>query len=317
MLTCSLRALLECEIGSLKIGVETMNALREYETRIREISPETVIQSIRLNNEGLLNDVVIVNEETVFRFPKHDYAFRHLNDEARILQMLQDRISLQIPNPTYIGPDVMIYRMISGEPLRRDLVMKLAQDDQQAIGDQLGRFLKELHSLPIPQTAAEWQIPMADALMQYSGWVNVYGRVRDKVFPLLIPHVREWAVEHFESYLADASNFEYELKMVDTDLPPYHILFDRRTRRISGIIDFGCAGLGDPALDLGVIIYHYGETFADRLYRVYPEAQRLLKRARFYAGAQEMRWILTGIERNDPFWFAVHIGGAKDLRYNG
>jgi aminoglycoside 2''-phosphotransferase len=103
--------------------------------------------------------------------------------------------------------------------------------------------------------------------------------------------------------------------MVDTDIPPYHIMYDRRRRRISGIIDFGCAGLGDPAIDFGVIIYNYGESFMDRLYGVYPEAETYLKRARFYAGAHEVRWLLTGIERNDPWWFAVHVGGAKDVRY--
>jgi aminoglycoside 2''-phosphotransferase len=100
---------------------------------------------------------------------------------------------------------------------------------------------------------------------------------------------------------------------VDTDLPPYHILFDRRSRRIRGIIDFGCAGIGDPAIDLGVIMYHYGESFSDRMYRGYPDLSHYVNRARFYAGAHELRWLLTGIERNEPFWFGVHIGGAKDI----
>jgi aminoglycoside 2''-phosphotransferase len=95
--------------------------------------------------------------------------------------------------------------------------------------------------------------------MKYEGWVNAYQRIREKVFPLLMPHVRESVAEHWESHLADKSNFEYELKMVDTDIPPYHIMFDRQRRRINGIIDFGCAGLGDPAIDFGVIIYYYGE----------------------------------------------------------
>jgi aminoglycoside 2''-phosphotransferase len=116
--------------------------------------------------------------------------------------------------------------------------------------------------------------------------------------------------------LADPSQFEYELKMVDTDIPPYHIIFDSQRKRINGIIDFGCAGLGDPAIDLGVLIYHYGESFTDRLYDVYPEAKTHLRRARFYAGAHELRWILEGIERGESWWYAVHIGGAKDMKYN-
>lgn len=131
-----------------------------------------------------------------------------------------------------------------------------------------------------------------------------------------MPHVRDWATEHFESHLSERSNFEYELKMVDTDIPPYHIIFDGQEKRINGIIDFGCAGLGDPAIDFGVIIYNYGESLMSRFYKIYPEAETYLKRARFYAGAIEVRWLLTGIEKNDVWWFAVHVGSAKDMKYN-
>lgn len=152
--------------------------------------------------------------------------------------------------------------------------------------------------------------------LKYEGWINVYQRIREKVFPLLQSHQREWATSHFESQLADKSNFEYEYKMVDTDIPPYHIMFDNQRRRINGVIDFGCAGLGDPAVDFGVIIYHYGETFLDRFYRTYPEAEAYVRRARFYAGAHELRWVLNGVERNEVWWYGVHIGGAKDMRYD-
>jgi hypothetical protein len=54
----------------------------------------------------------------------------------------------------------------------------------------------------------------------------------------------------------------------------------------------------------------------DRFYEVYPEAENYLRRARFSSGEHEVRWLLTGIERNDAWWFAVHVGGAKDVKYN-
>jgi len=296
------------------------NELVSYEKRIREIAPEIGIdprtlsrESLTLNQEGLLNDVVIVNNELVFRFPKADYAFKQLKVEARILRLLQNHITLQIPAPIYESNDVLAYRLIPGEALRHDLLLRLAESDQQAIADQLAQFLKELHKFPVAE--ADFEIPPADALMKYEGWLRVYERIREKVVPLLLPHLRDWITEHFESYLADKKNFEYVLKLVDTDIPPYHILFDRKLRRINGVIDFGCAGLGDPAIDFGVLIYNYGESFVTRLYRVYPEAVSFLRRARFYASAQEVRWLLTGIERNDPMWFGVHVGSAKDWEF--
>jgi aminoglycoside 2''-phosphotransferase len=287
------------------------NELATYEKRIREIAPQVAITSLSLNSEGLLNDVVIVNGELVFRFPKHEYGFKHLKDEARVLRLLRDYITLEIPSPIYESDDALAYRLIPGETLRRDLLMRFSEDDQQAVADQLAQFFKELHNIPVKEIS-ESEMPMADALMKYEGWLNAYQRIREKVFPLLLPHLREWMTEHFESHLRDKSNFEYELKMVDTDIPPYHVMFDRQRKRINGIIDFGCAGMGDPAIDFGVIIYNYGESFMNRFYKVYPEAENYLKRARFYAGAHEVRWLLTGIESNNPWWFAVHVGSAKD-----
>ena len=292
-----------------------MQDLASYESRIREVDPQIKIESIKLNQEGLMNDIVIVNDDMVFRFPKHEYSSKHLKNETRILRLLQKYISLEIPSPLYEIDDALAYRFIPGEALRRDLLMRLSEDDQKAIGDQLAQFFKELHGIPINEIS-DFEFPVADALMKYDGWVNAYQRIREKVFPLLLPHSRDWVEEHFETYLAYKGNFEYELKMADTDIPPYHILFDREKKRINGVIDFGCAGLGDPAIDFGVIIYHYGESFLERFYNIYPEAEAYLKRARFYAGAHEVRWLLTGVERNEPFWFAVHIGSAKDIKYN-
>lgn len=278
--------------------------------RVREIAPRIEVSSMRLNDEGLANDVLIVNEEFVFRFPKNDFGFACLKNELVILSLLRGRITLKIPDPFYASEDCMAYRIIQGETLRRDLLLRLAEDEQQRVADQLAQFFRELHGFPVAEFP---EIPAADMLRKYDGWVNAYARIREKVFPLLLPHVCDSVREHFESHLSERSNFEYELKLVDTDIPPYHILFDRSARRVNGIIDFGCAGLGDPAADFGVIMYNYGESFLRRLYRVYPEAESYTKRARFYAGAIEVRWLLTGIERGDPFWFAVHLSGAKDF----
>jgi aminoglycoside 2''-phosphotransferase len=292
-----------------------MNELESYAQRIGEIAPEVTIASMRLNLEGLINDVVIVNDQLVFRFAKSEHGLRRLKGEIEILRLLKSHITLAIPSPFYVAEDCMAYPLIPGETLRRDRLMRLSEDEQQAVAEQLAQFFRELHGFPAREVRGI-ELPTADALMKYEGWVNAYGRIREKVFPLLLPHVRDWVTEHFESHLADRDNFEYELKMVDTDIPPYHIMFDRERSLVNGIIDFGCAGMGDPGIDFGVIIYNYGESFLRRFYKSYPEAEGYLKRARFYAGAHEVRWLLNGVETGDPFWFAVHAGSAKDFGYN-
>ena len=123
-----------------------MNELSTYEERIRQLAPEVSVSSVSINREGLLNDVVIINGELVFRFPKQEYGLRHLKDEVRILRLLRNHITLDIPSPLYESDDCLAYRMIAGETLRRDMLMRLTEDDQQAIADQLAQFLKQLHS---------------------------------------------------------------------------------------------------------------------------------------------------------------------------
>jgi aminoglycoside 2''-phosphotransferase len=291
-----------------------MSQLSRYKKRINELFPELTIKSISLNQDGLLNDVVVVNGELVFRFVKRDFGFKDPSHEAKLLTFLQNYITLEIPGPFYVSQEVLGYRFIRGKTLRRDILLRLPESDQQAVADQLARFFYELHGIPLSD--GDYEVPIADALMKYESWVNVYHRIQDRVFPLLLPHVREWISEYIESYLAEKENFEYKMRMVDTDISPYHILFDNQLRRITGIIDFGCAGKGDPAIDFGVILYSYGESFLDRFYNLYPEVEVYLKRARFYAATHEVRWLLTGIERNEPSWFAVHVGSAKDIRFS-
>ncbi|HLM00379.1 MAG TPA: phosphotransferase, partial [Pyrinomonadaceae bacterium] len=241
-----------------------MNKLEKYCEIIAEIAPEIRPGSLELNEDGLLNDVVIVNGEYVFRFAKRDFYFKNLRDEANLLNYLQAFLTLEIPRPFYATEEVMAYRLIPGETLRRDILLRLSDSDQQGVADQLALFFKELHDIPL-----NGEIPAADMLMKYENWLAAYEKIREKVFPLLMPHVRDSVREHYESFLAERKNFRFEPKMVDTDVPPYHILFDREAKRISGIIDFGCAGAGDPAADFGVILYNYGEPFFRRFFNVY------------------------------------------------
>lgn len=280
----------------------------EYTERIQQLRPDLQINSIDLNTDGLLNDVVIVNQELVFRFAKNEHARATLAVEATVLQHLSGRLSIMIPLPTYVGEDVLVYPLIEGDELTRAALFHASEAGRQRLMEQLGRFLKELHSTPL-----EPGIPETLAPVTHEAWQEIRSEVEEKVFPWFMPHQIDWAERLLDGALGDKRFFEYEPKLIHGDLAPYHILFRADATGIRGVIDFGVAGVGDPANDLAMLLQSYGENVVDLIFKQYPEGRSLMQRARFYAQAIELQWALLGIKTGDNLWFLAHIGGARDV----
>src|SRR5262245_41475912 len=75
-----------------------MELLPAYLDRIRECFPNLTISNVRSNSDGLVNDVVIVNDELVFRFPKSDPARQALAHEASLLELVHTHVTLPTPH---------------------------------------------------------------------------------------------------------------------------------------------------------------------------------------------------------------------------
>ena len=289
-----------------------MKKIDKYQQRIHDAFPELSIEQISLNEEGLNNDIIVINEELIFRFSKNEYGIRILSNEVKIIELIKKYITITIPNIFYKSFDCIGYFMICGVALRKDILCEINKERVELVAEQLATFIKELHSVPIDKVV-DFAIPSEPNNYEY--WLNLYQRLHNELFPYLRIHTREWAVNHFEAFLDNKSNFEYEPKLIHGDLGCYHILFDRQKNYINGIIDFGTCGLGDPAMDIAVIIHTYGETFLNKFYKVYPEISSYLKRARFYAETIELQWALSGIKSKDFTWLLCHLGSAKDINY--
>lgn len=288
-----------------------MDKQARYAQHIRDRYPELRIERARLSGEGQNNDVLIVNEELVFRFPKHAAGMRQLATETAILRAIRGRVTLDIPNPIYRGLEPRVvgavftgYRMIAGEPLRRDTPAVLG--DQAAFGRvaaQLAAFLRALHGVPAGDIPGP-PLSLADGR---EAWAALYAGIRERLFPRMRPDARAWAREHFETFLGDPGNFDYAPTLRHGDFGPGNILFDARARAVSGVIDFGGAGLGDPAVDFAGLLASYGERFLARCSSLYPEIASALDRARFYAGTFALQEALFGAEHGDREAFASGI----------
>ncbi len=291
-----------------------MNKIDIYEQRIHDIFPELSIEKISLHDEGVNNYIFEVNDELIFRFPKSDYAVQKLNKEVKILKLIKNYVTLNIPKIFYEQREVIAYFMMTGVPLRQDLLMESDEKTRQRVASQLATFLKELHNVPV-EKILEFDIPNSEVPNTYEDWVNLYHHLQNDILPELPSHTQEWAKKHFESFLAHKSNFEYEPKLIHGDLGFNHILFDQQKNCINGIIDFGTAGRGDPAMDIAVLIYNYGEDFINEFYQIYPELNSYLHRAKFYVEAFEIQCVLSKAQGKDATWFLCNLGNGKDIKY--
>ena len=285
------------------------DALRQ---RVEAMMPELEIQDFEINQEGLINDVVIVNRELVFRFAKTENHAKILQDEMRILDIIRPKTEMEVPTPIFQSRDSVVYPFLTGQPFLRETVLKLESDIQVRTAEQLGAFLHGLHTAEI--SGLDWDVPATLAPVTRDAWLDLRKRVRDRVYPLLLKHQIQWADNLFDGVLSDPDSFAYRPALIHGDLAPYHILFDPKEQTITGVIDFGVAGRGDPASDIGSLITCYGESFVAPMQATYPEIEKILPRARFYAQSIELQWVLLGMETGEAFWFTAHLGGARDIR---
>ncbi len=268
--------------------------IAQYENRIRALAPDADLTSARFNGEGLMNDVVFCGER-VFRFAKDERRARILQDELLILDRLQPRVPVSIPAPDRRGPDFMTYRLIAGQALRNDLPRTLSESAQQRLAEQLGRFLHALHTTPADG------LPPTRAPVTHAAQTQLRREAGQHLYPLLMLQQRDWATHLFDSMLGDPRNIEAEPRLIHGDLWSEHLLVDANAE-LCGVLDFGMAGLGDPASDVAALLQNYGAAFVGRMQAVYPELQGavgLLQALAFAAALLLGGLMLTSV----AFWF--------------
>jgi aminoglycoside 2''-phosphotransferase len=283
-----------------------------YLDRIRERFPSLDLASARLNRDGLVNDVVIVGEELVFRFPKNDAARLALAQEAHVLDLVRRYVSQPVPYFEHQEEDFVMYRFLPGGALHQGDIARLDERGRDRLAEALAAFLSQLHSIPIAE-ADQHGIHASDAARGRDDWLHLYEAAERELFPLLMAHAKEWVARHFAPMADGTLDMRYTPALIHGDLGPYHILYDHASAGIAGIIDFGTAGVGDPADDFANIIHGVGETFLRRMAKYYPAIHGAIDRARFQAGTLEIQWALAGLRSGDMSWLVSHIGRARDM----
>ena len=285
----------------------------DYLDHIRKHFPKLDLENVDFNRDGMVNVAVIVNRERVFRFPREVWGIELLQNEMRVLDLVKRHVEILIPDWDFRSDEMISYPFIQGDPLLTDDVLRMSVAEKDAVAEKLGLFLKQIHSIPLSEVEAAG-IDRSTTERTADDWLQFYDQIKEHLFPLMWEDGREWVRRHFAPLVEDHSLVHYDPVFMNGDLATYHLLFDRSTNLFKGIIDFGTAGVGDPAVDFATTINQYGESFLRRMSTVYPEVGDHIRRARFRAGTLELQWLLQGILHKDNGMMVVHIGRARDAQ---
>lgn len=277
--------------------------------RLRSSFPNIDLKDAQLIDEGMQFAVVIA-DGWVFRFARSEWGEASLANEARVLDLVRGRVALTVPRYEHLERDLCAYRFLPGEPLTFHAWQRLSEDARARTMRQLGAFLKTLHETP----TEGHDIALSGASRTREDWLTFLGALREELFPKLLRFQRDWIEALFAPVVEGRLSFDVAPALVDGDVGVYHLLHDPGRAALTGKIDFGIAGLGDPAVDLACVLSNYGERGLRGVLDAYPDAEAFLERARFWAGTLELQWAYYGMKRDPEALLYAHLGTARDLQ---
>jgi aminoglycoside 2''-phosphotransferase len=236
-----------------------MNLEETYIDLVREKFPDMSFTNTTFITKGWDNDVLLLDDTYVFRFPKREKSKQRFAAEVKLLEHLQSETPLPIPEYKYLSdePPFGGYKIIEGQEMTPSLFNELDASSQEKIAKQLGDFLSFLHSTPIEVAkTVGFQEEPGGYWWSRERTAERYERLQTLVFPNLTEEEVAWARHQFETYLA--LDFNFELTITHSDIKGDHIFF--ADNKVTGIIDFAEVEIGDPALDF-TGLWDYGEEF--------------------------------------------------------
>jgi aminoglycoside phosphotransferase (APT) family kinase protein len=270
---------------------------------VRRQFPELPTLSVSYLDEGYDSRAFEVDGAWVFRFPKRAEVERQLQVEIRAVPELARTSPVPLPDHRFRGlpdPDCPYhfsgYRKLAGVPADHvdPEVLPVA-----IWAPALGRFLSWLHRFPIAE-AARRGVERVDAHQLIDG-------IRTEALldlERLVEVAPAAPVDRWRAVIAAGVHAGPAVAqaVVHRDLAAEHILCDRLTGTLTGVIDWTEISIGDPALDLACAFHWAGEAGFDAVMSVYdrPVDADVLERVRVFAAARGLGDVAFGLEMRRP-----------------
>lgn len=257
--------------------------------------------SAKVLGEGFDNSVFLVNDRYVFRFPRREIAVPLVQMETRLLSALAAKLPIAVPAPEFQGvPEgdypwpFAGYQLIPGQ-----LPSELTDDQRLQSAVPFANFLRTLHSVPTKKEE-ELGIPY-----------DIHGRLAiDKRKPMFEENIKkakqmglidQTIVLRLQEFAQSVSNEIHAEKpaLVHGDLHIRNFLVNE-TGVVSGVIDWGDAHIGNPAIDLSIAYSFIPSEGRSLFFDVYGEIDTQTRTlARFKALYTSLLLLLYGHDTGD------------------
>ena len=230
--------------GELEVGAELVRRLvAEQFPELRDLPVS------RVRSTGTVNAIFRIGDQLCARLPRLPHGSQDLDREWHWLPRLAPQLSLTIPKPVGRGRPAdgyplpwSVYRWIDGRPYADGLVA-----DEVRAAQDLARFVTELRAVnPAPDAPPAGRRPLRElddvtrqAIQASAGVIDSVAAADAWVRALQAP-----------PWLGPP-------RWIHTDLLPPNLLV--RHGRLHAVIDFGAAGVGDPAADVVAAWSVFGE----------------------------------------------------------
>lgn len=211
--------------------------------------------------DGWDNTTFRLGEKMSVRLPSHDMYVAQIDKEHQWLPALAPQLPLPIPQPMAKGEPGCgfprpwsVYGWLEGEP-----AAIVGVSDHDRLADDLAAFVTALHRAPVEHgpAAGEHSFNRGGSVAKWDG------QTRSCIERLARELDVDGALAVWEAAIAAPWNGAHV--WVHGDVTGSNFLM--RNDRLCGVIDFGCAAVGDPACDLTVAWTTFEESSRQRFRR--------------------------------------------------
>ena len=262
---------------SAKSYLRARAALPGYVEQIREAFPEFRFRRARLIDSGLENVVVVVDDEWIFRFPRSERRRLAFAYELQLLLTLRQNTEIDLPDYRYVAPGARFggYPMVKGKPLDIGHFQSLDHAARCQALSQFADFLNALHGLS-PARVLNGAAPRRNTAK--NDFVAAYLEQQRKFLAYRLDADLLGRIDRF--YTGYAAHQPYPERITHGDIDDHHVLLGGQPGKL-GVIDFGDAAIGDPALDFAFLftLPEWAARYAFARYAFLAEDPQLPKRA--------------------------------------